>query len=183
MAADQVRGERSKYFRKIAHDSLYRPGIDLAVVIAIGSAILDLVSLFLPWLVGINSEYLPGKGLSYSISVMLTGVDLFVAKPYLILLILPPVLSFVLLFISTRPEGIVPPRVSYKMKSRILILVAALSSMMPAYAFLNYFTIGIYLPPKPGVLVGRWELGGGATMPIWAGFGEMLALGLKIIKD
>lgn len=56
--------------------------------------------------------------------------------------------------------------------------------MLPASIFLNRFTMGIYSAlSQLGVFVGRWELGGAATMPIYAGFGFMLALGLKIIKD
>ncbi len=155
----------------------------MAVVIAVGSATLDLVSLLIPWLVGINSEFLPGRGLSYSIAILLSGIDLFGDSPYLAFLMLPLLLTFVLIFLSIRPEGIIPPRISYKTKSRLLLLVATLSSMLPSYAFFNRFTLGFYTTPRPGVFVGRWELGGGVTMPIFAGFGFMLALGLKLLKD
>jgi hypothetical protein len=162
---------------------MYRPGIDLAVVIAVVSAVIDLVSLFFPWLVGINSTYVPGKGLTYSIAILLSGTDLFADSPYLAILFLPALLTFALVFISIRSEGLVPPRISYKTKSRVLLFLAALSSMLPAYAFVNRIMIGVFSSPRSDVFVGRWELGGAATMPLFAGFGFILALGLKILKD
>jgi hypothetical protein len=59
-----------------------------------------------------------------------------------------------------------------------------LTSMAPAFVFFNTFSAGLYLTsPRPGVFVGRWELGAGATMPTYAGFGYLVALGLKLIKD
>ena len=182
-AIERAREKRSKSLRKLAYDSMYRPGIDLAVVIALGSAIVDLVSLFFPWLVGINSDYLPGRGLIYKIAVLLSAIDLFSESPYLMFLMLPIALTIALIFLSIKPEGIIPPRIGYKTKSRIILFLAGLSSMLPAYIFLNGFTMGIYSPPQLGVFVGRWELGGAATMPLYAGFGFMLALGLKMIKD
>lgn len=42
---ERAREKRSKSLVKLASDGMYRPGIDLAAVIALGSAILDLVSL------------------------------------------------------------------------------------------------------------------------------------------
>ena len=66
----------AKSLRKFAYDSMYRPGIDLAVIIAAASSILDAISLFNPWLVGINSSYVSGKGLTYTISLVLSGLDL-----------------------------------------------------------------------------------------------------------
>ncbi len=162
---------------------MYRPGIDLAVVIAVVSALIDFVSLFFPWLVGINSVYVPGEGLTYSVAIVLKGTDLFSDSPYLATLFLPVLLTLGLVFISIRSEELVPPRVSYKTKSRILLLLAALSSMLPAYAFVNRIMIGVFSSPLTGVFVGRWELGGAATMPLYAGFGYVLALGLKMLKD
>lgn len=183
MSEEHGSKSRTKPFTKLAYDSVYRPGIDLAIVIAIVCSIIDIVSLFVPWLVGINSVYVPGKGLTYKIAILLSGIELFRVNPYLTILVLPLVLTVVLIFLSIRPEGLIPPRIGYKTKSRILLLVAAFSSMLPGYAFMHPIMLGTFSVPNIGVFVGRWELGGGATMPLYAGFGFMLALGLKIIKD
>jgi len=175
--------QATRSLRKLAYESLYRPGIDLSVIVAIISSFGVLGSLFFPWLVGINSIYVPGKGLTYVIAVVLSAFSLFEANTYLLLLLVPPILTGILVYISVKPEGIVPPRVSYKAKSRILLLLAALLSLLPTLAFLNTFALGIYFSPKPGIFVSRWELGGGATVPLYAGLAFILALGLKIIKD
>jgi hypothetical protein len=182
----QTEPKRSRSFRKLAYDSVYRPGIDLAVIIAATSSLVDLVSLFLPWLVGVNSEYTPGRGLTYSTAIRLTGFDVFQLPDYeyVIVVIVPVVLTCIFVYLSVHSEGIIPPRISYKTKSRIILFLAMLTSMAPAFVFFNTFSAGLYLTsPRPGVFVGRWELGAGATMPTYAGFGFLLALGLKVIKD
>lgn len=182
----QTEPKQTRSLRKLAYDSMYRPGIDLAVIIATISGGVDLVSLFLPWLVGINSQYQPGVGLTYSLSIILNGFDVFQLPDYsyIIIVVVPVVLTFILLYLSMHSEGIIPPRITYKTKSRIILFLAMLTSMAPAFVFFNQFSAGIYLTsPKPGVFVGRWALGAGATMPTYAGFGFLVALGLKVIKD
>jgi len=76
-----------------------------------------------------------------------------------------------------------PPRVKYQTKSRILLFFAALCSMLPSFNFVNSVMVGSYAVPNTGVFVGRWDIGGAATMPMYAGFGFFLALGLRILKD
>ena len=178
--------QRSRSFRKLAYDSVYRPGIDLAVIIAVACSLVDLASLFLPWLDGINSAYTPGRGLTYSIAIRLTGFDVLQLPDYeyVIVVIVPIVLTCILVYLSVHSEGIIPPRMSYKTKSRMILFLAMVTSMAPAFVFFNTFSAGFYLTsPRPGVFVGRWELGAGATMPTYAGFGFLLALGLRLIKD
>ncbi len=172
-----------KSLKKLTYASLNKPGIDLAVVIALGSSAADVVSLFLPWLVGINPVYVRGKGLSYTIAAVLSGFDLLPFNMYLSFVLLPLALTLIVTYFSLKPEGIIPPRVGYKTKSRILLLLAMFSSMLPSFVFVQYFTTSSLLLPRLDVFVGRWEMGGGATMPIYAGFGLLLGLGLKIIKD
>lgn len=162
---------------------MYRPGIDLAVIVAIISSGLDLVAFFLPWLAGINSRYDPGKGLTYTVTTLLSAIDLVSYNVYLALILVAPVLTAVLVILSVRPEGIIPPRVGYKAKSRIMLLSAALVSILPAYSFVNSVMVGTATAPDTGQFVSRWELGGGATIPIYAGFGFILALGFKLMKD
>jgi hypothetical protein len=173
---------RSKSLRKLAYDSLYRPGIDLAVLIAVGSAILDSASLLFPWLVGVNSSYTSGKGLTYTVSAYLSGLDLIGDLPFIIILFVPIILTVALVFFSLRPEGLVLPRMSYKTKSRVILVLAALLSIAPPFFFLNQFGLGMTIT-RPGVFVGHWEMGSGATMPTYAGLGFALALGFKMIKD
>ena len=178
--------QRSRSFRKLAYDSVYRPGIDLAVIIAVTCSLVDLASLFLPWLDGINSAYTPGRGLTYSIAIRLTGFDVLQLPDYeyVIVVIVPIVLTCIFVYLSVHSEGIIPPRISYKTKTRIILFLAMFTSMAPAFVFFNTFSAGFYLTsPRPGVFVGRWELGAGATMPTYAGFGFLLALGLRLIKD
>ncbi len=172
----------SQSLRKLAYGSVYRPGIDLALIIALVSSGLDVLSMFLPWLAGINSEYLPGRGLTYTVAVVLSGIDLLDTSPYLIILVFPLIFTVILTVISIKGEGIKQPLVGYKTKSRILLLLGVVCSMIPAYAFMNTAMMGIY-NPRPGAFVGRWELGGATTMPIYSGLGFVLALGLRIIKD
>jgi hypothetical protein len=169
--------------RKIAYGSVYRPGIDLAALIAVGSAVLDIAAMFLPWLVGINSVYTPGRGLNYTVTLLLSGMDLFSTNPYLFVILVAPALTVVLVLISLRDEGIMPPRVKYQTKSRILLFFAALCSMLPSLNFVNDVMVGSYGVPDTGVFVGRGELGGAATMPLYAGFGFFFALGLRILKE
>lgn len=173
----------SQSLRKLAYGSVYRPGIDLALIIALVSSGLDVLSMFLPWLAGINSEYVPGRGLTYTVTVLLSGIDLLNISPYLMVLFLPFIFTVILTVISIRGEGIKPPLIGYKTKSGILLFLGALCSMLPAYTFLNTVMMGVYFTPKPGTFVSRWELGGGATMPTYTGLGFVLALGLRIIKD
>ncbi len=162
---------------------MYRPGIDLAVIAAIISAMMDGVAMFLPWLAGINAGYVPGRGLTLTVTVLLSAVDLLADNSYLALIFLPPVLTIVLVVLSLRPEGILPPRMGYKTKSRILLFLSAMISILPAYAFLQTALLGSPATPDTGQFVSSWEMGGAVTMPIYAGFGFFLALGLKIIKD
>ena len=169
--------------RKLAYGSVYRAGVDLAILIAFVSSTLDVVSVFLPWLVGINSVYTPGRGLTYTITVSLSAIDLLGNSPYLILLFLPPLSTIVLVLLSIRGEGLIPPRVPYQTKSRILLFLAGLFSMIPAFTFLDNVMAGTYFTPELGVFVSRWELGGAAAMPTYAGLGFFLALVLRIIKD
>ena len=183
LASNQVPGKTSSSLRRLAHDSMYRPGIDLAVLIAILSAIMDLVAMFLPWLAGINASYVPGRGLTFTVAVLLSAIDLLAYNTYLALILLPPLLTITLVIFSLRPEGILPPRIGYKAKSRILLFLSAMISMLPSYAFLQTAFLGFPSTPETAQFVSSWELGGAATMPIYAGFGFVLALILKIIKD
>lgn len=183
LTLNQVPRKNGGSLRKLAHDSMYRPGIDLAVVVAILSAITDIAAIFLPWLAGINASYVPGRGLTFTVTVLLSAIDLLAYNPYLGLIFLPPVLTITLVIFSLRPEGILPPRIGYKAKSRILLFVSALISILPAYAFLQNALLGFPTTPETAQFVTSWELGGAATMPIYAGFGFVLALGLKLIKD
>jgi hypothetical protein len=162
---------------------MHRPGIDLAVVLAMISSALDFVALFLPWTVGIDSQYVPGKGLTYVVTTLLSAIDLMNYNVYLVLILLAPILTVVLIIFSVRPEGIIPPRIGYKAKSRMILLSAALVSILPAYSFVNSVMLGVAAVPETRQFAGRWELGAGATIPIYAGFGFMLALGFKLIKD
>lgn len=173
-------GQRS--FKQLAYASVYRPGIDLAVIIAVFCSTVDIVSLFFPWLVGINASYIPGRGLTYTVAFVLSGFEMLTVTPYLLSLGFVPVLIAVLVYFSVKPEGIVPPRTNYKTKARLLILLAALGTFLPTMTFLNRFAFEPMLS-LPGVFVSRWELGGGATVPMYAGLGFLLALGLKIMKD
>jgi hypothetical protein len=172
----------SKSLRKLAYDSMYRPGIDLAVLVAVASATLDAVSLLSPWLVGINSSYSSSKGLTYTVSAILSGLNLLFDMPFIAVVFLPIILTGVLVFVSLRPEGLIQPRIGYKAKSRAILLLAALLSMAPPFIFLNQFASGINVL-RPGQFVGHWEMGSGATMPAYAGFGFALALGFKMLKD
>ncbi len=52
---NQVPRKNGGPLRKLAHDSMCRPGIDLAVVVAILSTIIDMAAMFLPWLAGITA--------------------------------------------------------------------------------------------------------------------------------
>lgn len=162
---------------------MYRPGIDLAVVVAIVSSGLDLSALFLPWLAGINAQYVPGKGLTYTVTALLSAINLMNYNVYLALIFLAPILTVILVIFSLRPEGIIPPRIGYKTKSRLILLSAALVSILPSYSFVNSVMVGTAAVPDTVQFVSRWELGGGATIPIYAGFGFILALGFKLIKD
>jgi len=182
MATTESKSPGSRSLKQFAYDTMYRPGIDLAVVVAMICSAVDFVSMFFPWLVGMNSTYVSGKGLTYTVAVKLSAFEMFSDTPYLAFLLLSPILTIILVYVSVRPEGIVPPRLSYKTKSGVLILLAGLSSLLPTMTFLNRFAFEAYLS-RPDIFVGRWELGGGATVPMYAGLGFMLALGLKIIKD
>jgi len=173
-------GQRS--FRQLAYASVYRPGIDLAVIIAVFCSAVDIAALFFPWLVGINSSYVPGRGLTYTVAVVLSGFGMSIETPYLLAILFAPLLTAILVFFSVKAEGIVPPRITYKTKARLLILLAALATFLPTMTFLNRFAFEASLS-LPGVFVSRWELGGGATVPMYAGLGFILALGLKMIKD
>ena len=155
----------------------------MAVVVAILSAVLDFAALFLPWLAGLNAGYVPGRGLTYTVTILLSATDLLDYSPYLALIFLPPLLTVILVVFSIRGEGIVPPRIGYKAKSMILLFFAAIISMLPAFAFLQSVMVGLETAPETLQSVSRWELGGAATMPIYAGLGFVLALGLKVIKD
>jgi hypothetical protein len=180
----QMITNQSRSLHRLAFGSIYRPGIDVAVVVAILSAALDLVSLLLPWLVGIVSVYVEGQGLTHVVAVNLSGFDLFSVSPYLVIVIVPILLTIILTYLSVHPEGIIPPRVTYKTKSRILLMLAVFTSMAPSFIFLQYFANAIYITtPQVGVPVSSWELGAGSTMPTYAGLGFIFALVLKIIKD
>ncbi len=183
MTFNQVPGKTSSSLRKLAHDSMYRPGIDLGVLVAMLSAIMDIVAMFLPWLAGINAGYVPGRGLTHTVTILLSAIDLLPYNSYLAILFLPPALTVLLVVFSLRSEGMLPPRIGYKAKSRVLLLLSALISIMPVYAFLQTALLGSPATPETRQFVSSWELGGAVTMPIYGGFGFILALGLKIIKD
>lgn len=124
----------SKSLRKLAYDSMYRPGIDLAVLIAVASATLDAVSLLSPWLVGINSSYSSSKGLTYTVSALLSGLNILFDMPFIAVVFLPIILTGVLVFVSLRPEGLIQPRIGYKTKSRV-ILVLGIALISPTFHF------------------------------------------------
>ncbi len=169
--------------RRLAHDTMHRPGIDLAVMVGLLSAITDSIAIFLPWLAGINVKYVSGRGLVSTVTVVLSAIDLLAPNPYLGVLFLPPILTAILVIFSLKPEGLLPPRIGYNTKARILLLLSAFASILPSYAFLQPALAGSPATPELNQIVTSWELGGAATMPIYAGFGFILALGLKIIKD
>lgn len=169
--------------RRLAYGGGYRPGIDIALLVAIACSTIDIASLLLPWLVGINSTYTSGKGLTYTVVVTLSGINLLGDIQYLNLLLLPPLLTLALLVLSLRAEGLIPPRVGYQTKSRIILIAAGILSMLPAFSFLNTVMIGNYSAPQSIPLVSRWELGGAATMPTYAGLGFFFAFGLRMIKE
>ncbi len=180
---NRVPPKNSGSLRRLAHDSMYRPGIDLAVLVAVLSAITDIVAMFLPWLAGINVAYVPGRGLTSTVTDLLSAIDLLPYNPYLAMILLSPVLTITLVIFSVKPEGILPPRIGYKAKSRILLFLSAVVSILPTYAFVQTALLGLPATPDTTQFVTSWELGGAATMPIYAGFGFFLALGLKMIKD
>ncbi len=170
-------------FRNRAYGSGDRPGIDIALLVAIASSAIDIAALLLPWLVGINLSYTSGKGLTYTVVVTLSGISLLGDIQYLNLLLLPPLLTIALVILSLRSEGLMPPRVGYQTKSRIILAAAGIFSMLPAFSFVNMVMTGNYASPGPVAFVSRWELGGGATMPTYAGLGFFFALGLRVIKE
>lgn len=183
LTSNQPSRKTTGSLRRLAHQNMYRPGIDLAVIVAMISASIDLIAMFLPWLAGLNVTYVSGKGLNSTVTVLLSAIDLLAYNRYLALLFVPPALTVLLIAFSLRSEGLLPPRVGYKTKARVLLLIAALASILPTYAFLQPALAGIPLAPRNLRFVTNWELGGAATMPIYGGFGFIFALGLKLIKD
>jgi len=158
-------------------------GIDVAVIFALIGTAIDAASLYLPWLVGINSQYVPGRGLTYEIIAEVSGVDLIPLAPYVALLFVPPALTVALLVLSLRPEGILPPRISYKNKSLIILLVSTLCSFATTFLFWSQFPIGSFLNPKPGAYVSRWEFGSAYNLPIYGGLVFALGLASRVLKD
>jgi hypothetical protein len=158
------------------------PGIDLAILIALGSAAADIFALSQPWLLGINDEYLAGKGLSYAVEVRISGFQLLHNQPYLAILLIPALLAGISLILAILPED-VSARLSYKLKSGALLAVSVALSLYPSYVFMNNVGNGVDITEGLNVIVSFWEAGSGSTLPAYAAFGFAGALLLRIFKD
>lgn len=167
---------------KLTFHNTGSPGIDVATLIGLGSAITNALSLFEPWLIGLNNEYLPGTGLTYSIVIEVNGIELIQTRPYLLILIIPIVLTGFLVLLAITPDDFTS-RLNFKRKALILLTVSIPCSIFPSFSFLNELAMGADLMGALNVFVGRWELGSGATLPIYAGLGFALALLLRVFKD
>jgi hypothetical protein len=157
-------------------------GIDLAILIAVGSAVVDILSLMQPWLLGVNDEYIAGKGLTYAIQVEVSGFQLVQNETYLAILILPAVLAGISVILAMLPQDLTA-RISYKLKSGILMTASIALSLYPSYVFTNNIAMGTNMTAGLNVIVSFWEMGSGATLPAYAGFGFAAALLLRIFKD
>jgi hypothetical protein len=158
------------------------PGIDLAILIALGSAIIDVLSLFQPWLVGLNDEYVTGKGLTYAVGAEASGIQLIQTQPYLAVLLIPMILTGFSFILAISPDD-VTARVSYRVKSGLLLIPSIALSIFPSYMFMNNLGMGIDMTRGLNVFVSLWELGSGATLSTYAGLGFAAALLLRIFKD
>ena len=158
------------------------PGIDLAVLIAVGSAILDVISLFEPWLLGLNDEYVAGKGLTYAIKAEVSGFQLVQNAPYLAILLVLVFLTTISVILAILPQDLAV-RVSYKMKSAILMAASIGLSVYPSYVFMNNLAVGAEMTAGLKEVVSFWAMGSGATLPAYAGIGFAAALVVRIFKD
>jgi hypothetical protein len=158
------------------------PGIDVAILIALGSAVADIFSLFQPWLLGINDEYLSGKGLSYAVEVRISGFQLMQSQQYLAILLVPALLAGLSLILAIMPED-VSARLGYKLKSGALLAISTALSLYPSYVFMNNLGNGVNMTEGLNVIVSFWEIGSGSTLPAYAAFGFAGALLIRIFKD
>ena len=158
------------------------PGIDLAILIAAGSAIMDIISLMQPWLLGLNDEYVAGKGLTYAIAAQVSGLQLVQGEPYLAILFIPAILTGLSVILAILPQDHTV-RFSYKLKSGILLIISLALSLYPSYVFMNDLAMGANLTGSLNLIVSFWEMGSGATLPTYAGLGFASALVLRIFKD
>jgi hypothetical protein len=173
----QKRGEREFTFPTAAPH-----GIDLAVLIAVGSAVVDIVSLYEPWLLGLNDEYVTGKGLTYAVGAEVSGFRLVQNAPYLAILLVPVFLTGLIVILAMLPEDSTL-RISYKMKSGILFAASIGLSLYPSYVFMNNLAAGVDMTTGLNEIVSFWAMGSGVTLPAYAGFGFAAALLLRIFKD
>ncbi len=56
-------------------------------------------------------------------------------------------------------------------------------SLYPSYVFTNNLAMGTDMTAGLNVIVSLWEMGSGATLPAYAGFGFAAALLMRIFKD
>jgi hypothetical protein len=171
------RGEHEFTFRTAS-----APGIDVAILVAVGSAIVDVLSLLQPWLLGVNDEYVVGRGLTYAVEVEVSGFRLVQYQPYLAILLIPGFLAGLSLVLAMVPED-VSARLSYKLKSGALLAISIVLSLYPSYVFMNNLGNGVNMTEGVNVIVSFWELGSGSTLPAYAAFGFAGALLLRIFKD
>lgn len=158
------------------------PGIDLAILIAVGSAIVDILTLLQPWLLGVNDEYVTGKGLTYAVEVEVSGFQLVQYQPYLAILLIPAFLMGLSIIFAILPED-VSARVSYKVKSGLLLIICIALSVYPSSIFMNNLANGVDVAAGLHMIVSFWVLGSGVTLPAYAAFGFAGALLLRIFKD
>jgi hypothetical protein len=168
--------------REFTFQTAAPPGVDVAILLALGSAFADVFSLSQPWLLGINDEYLPGKGLSYAIGASISGFQLLQNQPYLAVLMVPAVLAGLSLLLATMPED-TSARLSYKLKSGALLAISIILSLYPSYVFMNNLDNGVNITEGLNVIVSFWEAGSGSTLPAYAAFGFAGAILLRIFKD
>ena len=162
--------------------SLSSPGIDVSLLIALCAAIIDFLSITQPWLVGLNNEYLAGKGLTYSIAAEMSGVQLMQTQQYLSILLIPVALTGLMWFLANTPED-ATARVSYKTKCELMLIMCIAFSIIPPYIFSNKLAVGINMTSGSNVFASRWELGSGETLPAYSGLGFAAALLIRTFKD
>jgi hypothetical protein len=168
--------------RQFTFPSTAPHGIDVAVLIAVVSAVVDVLSLFEPWLLGLNDEYVTGKGLTYAVGAEVSGFRLLQNEPYLAILLVPVFLTGLTVILAMLPED-TSVRMSYKMKSGILLAASIGLSLYPSYVFMNNLAGGVDMTRGLNEIVSFWAMGSGATLPAYAGIGFAAALVVRIFKD
>jgi hypothetical protein len=173
---------RKRAERELTFEAAPAPGIDLAVLIAVGSALVDILTLLQPWLLGVNDEYVTGKGLTYAVEAEVSGFQLLQIQPYLAILLVPAFLAGVSIILAILPDNVFA-RVSYKVKSGLLLVICIALSLYPPSTFMNNLANGANMAEGLHLIASFWVVGSGATLPVYAAIGFAGALALRIFKD